>query len=80
MQQIKKKPKLFYILIIYNLIVIGVSFFENKILTGCMVKIGLVLFVVLWIQMFFYVRHSNKVASRFYGIKWRNIFTRKKSD
>ncbi len=80
MHQIKKKPKSFYFLMIYILLTIILSFLENKALTGGMVKIGGIFFVIVWIQMFFYVKNANKVASRFYKIKLRDIFKKKESD
>jgi hypothetical protein len=74
MQQMKKRPKLLWIVIFHAVVTNIVAWMGYNDVAAIMVKIGIIMFVILWIQMFFYVRYANKVASKFYGIKWRNLF------
>lgn len=80
MQQMKKQPRLFWLLMTNAVLMLIFSFAGFDRIANILLWVGLVLFPIYWIQMLFYVKNANKVASVFYRIKWRNIFTKKKSD
>jgi hypothetical protein len=76
----KKRPRLFGFLMIVTVLMLILSFAGFEEAANILFWIGAILFPICWIQMFFYVKNANKVASRFYKIKLRDIFKKKESD
>jgi hypothetical protein len=77
MQQMKKQPRLFWLLITNAVLMLIFSFAGFDRIANILLWVGLFLFPIYWIQMFFYVKNANKVASRFYKIKLRDVFKKK---